>query len=279
MNHTIIALVPKANHATTMEDTGILLILGPTLSTIIDQAQAAFVEGRSMTKNIHLTQELLSQYNRKRVAHRCLFKIDLRKAYDSFNWEFPKMCLKGLDFQQNSLNREQPIIVSSTIIPKCDPLKIIHLAFADDLMIFTKGNVISVGILMECLFNFGDMLRLRMNVNKSKLYTARVHGQEGKVELSLMTRLSTNFSLCWRAELVRSILQAIDCLERVFACRNMREGLDLEISNAMGFLNDDSIILIIKKDEIVDGYTCCLCECSRLCHMLQIIYKKKLRIL
>lgn len=53
--------------------------------SIVDQAQEAFVEGRSMMENIHLVQELLSQYNRKRIAPRYLLNFDLRQAYDSLN--------------------------------------------------------------------------------------------------------------------------------------------------------------------------------------------------
>ncbi|XP_022849889.1 uncharacterized protein LOC111371978 [Olea europaea var. sylvestris] len=77
-NHTIIALIPKTNHATSVNDyrpiaccnvfykviTKILASrLGPTLGSIIDQAQAAFIEGRSMVENIHLVQELVRKYN------------------------------------------------------------------------------------------------------------------------------------------------------------------------------------------------------------------------
>lgn len=35
--------------------------------------------------------------------------------------------------------------------PKCAPLKITHLTFTDDLMLFTKGDIILGGILMNCL--------------------------------------------------------------------------------------------------------------------------------
>lgn len=51
-----------------------------------------------MMENIHLAQELLRQYNRKRVAPRCLLNIDLQKAYDSISWNFLKGVLVGMDF-------------------------------------------------------------------------------------------------------------------------------------------------------------------------------------
>lgn len=54
--------------------------------------------------------------------------------------------------------------------PKCGPLKITHLAFADDLMLFSRADVISVCILMECLAKFGDSSGLRMNTMSWKKF-------------------------------------------------------------------------------------------------------------
>ncbi|XP_022857247.1 uncharacterized protein LOC111378307 [Olea europaea var. sylvestris] len=62
--------------------------------------------------------------------------------------------------------------------PKSSPLKITHLAFADDLMLFARGDVMSVQILMDCLTNFGFASGLRMNTLKSSLYTAKIYGYE-----------------------------------------------------------------------------------------------------
>lgn len=61
---------------------------------------------------------------------------------------------------------------------KCDPLKIIDLAFVDDLMLFVGENVILVGILKDRLTNFRDMSVFKMNVNKSNLYTVGVYWQK-----------------------------------------------------------------------------------------------------
>lgn len=112
-NHTIIELVPKATHSPNVGDYRqiggcnvfykvitrlLLLVWGPILDTIVDQEQAAFVNGCSMIENIYLAQEFLRQYNRKRFAPRCIFKFDLRKAYDSTNWDFLRSILEGLGF-------------------------------------------------------------------------------------------------------------------------------------------------------------------------------------
>lgn len=113
INHTTIALVPKSDHASTVSDYRpiaccnvsckviskiITARLAPVLNSIIDPAQSAFVEGRSMIENIHLAQELFRKYHRKRTSPRCIIKVDLRKAYDSVSWSFLKSVLQGLNF-------------------------------------------------------------------------------------------------------------------------------------------------------------------------------------
>lgn len=54
--------------------------------------------------------------------------------------------------------------------PKCEPLKLTHLAFADDLMLFCHADEGSVKILMECMKEFGDTSGLQLNINKSNIY-------------------------------------------------------------------------------------------------------------
>lgn len=98
LNHTAIALIPKSAHASLFRDfrpisccdvvykviSKILASrLASILDSIIDQAQSAFVQGRSTTENIHLAQEILRSYKRKRISLRCVIKIDLRKAYNT----------------------------------------------------------------------------------------------------------------------------------------------------------------------------------------------------
>ncbi|XP_022853935.1 uncharacterized protein LOC111375367, partial [Olea europaea var. sylvestris] len=113
INHAVIALVQNSSHNPSVGDDRPISCcnvickvitktlasrLRPILGDIVDQAQTAFIEGRSMMQNIHLAQELLRQYNRKRVASRCLLKIDIRKAYDLVSWDFLKSVLEGLNF-------------------------------------------------------------------------------------------------------------------------------------------------------------------------------------
>ncbi|KAK4384169.1 Retrovirus-related Pol polyprotein from type-2 retrotransposable element R2DM [Sesamum angolense] len=50
--------------------------------------QNAFVPGRSIGDNILLAQEMFTGYNRQGLPKRCALKIDLRKAYDTVDWDF-----------------------------------------------------------------------------------------------------------------------------------------------------------------------------------------------
>ncbi|KAL0386178.1 UNVERIFIED_CONTAM: hypothetical protein Sradi_3012100 [Sesamum radiatum] len=56
--------------------------------------------------------------------------------------------------------------------PKCEKLKITHLLFADDLMLFSRGDLPSIRILMECLWEFRDVFGLAVNTSKSSIFTA-----------------------------------------------------------------------------------------------------------
>ncbi|KAL2225270.1 UNVERIFIED_CONTAM: hypothetical protein Sindi_3052500 [Sesamum indicum] len=60
VNSTILALIPKT----------------------------AFIPGRSIGDNIMLAQELFSRYNQMRLPPRCALKVDIRKAYDTVEWDF-----------------------------------------------------------------------------------------------------------------------------------------------------------------------------------------------
>ncbi|XP_074290914.1 uncharacterized protein LOC141617642 [Silene latifolia] len=48
--------------------------------------------------NILINQDLVRLYTRKTVSHRCMMKVDLRKAYDSIEWKFVHQKLYGLNF-------------------------------------------------------------------------------------------------------------------------------------------------------------------------------------
>lgn len=58
--------------------------------------------------------------------------------------------------------------------PKYAHLRIAHLAYADDLLLLTRGDVLSITTLITCSTQFGEMVGLRANSIKSNIYTAEV---------------------------------------------------------------------------------------------------------
>ncbi|GKF80472.1 hypothetical protein Tco_0239074, partial [Tanacetum coccineum] len=55
---------------------------------------------------------------------------------------------------------------------RCDRLKITHLSFADDLMVFSKADVHSVRILSNALKKFSGVSRLMPNLDKIDIHKA-----------------------------------------------------------------------------------------------------------
>ncbi|XP_057517996.1 uncharacterized protein LOC130798917 [Amaranthus tricolor] len=57
---------------------------------------------------------------------------------------------------------------------RCKKTKLSHLCFADDLMLFYKGNVPSVRVLHQCIQAFSNTSRLQANASKVAIYIAGV---------------------------------------------------------------------------------------------------------
>ncbi|CAH9089171.1 unnamed protein product [Cuscuta epithymum] len=54
--------------------------------------------------------------------------------------------------------------------PLCGSLNISHVAYADDLMLFSRGDTTSIQILTDVLEDFGNISGLRVNYDKSNIF-------------------------------------------------------------------------------------------------------------
>ncbi|XP_074298665.1 uncharacterized protein LOC141629588 [Silene latifolia] len=206
INSTIITLIPKIDRPTSVKH--------------FSRNQGAFVKGRSILENILVCQDLVRLYNRANVSSRCMFKLDLQKAYDTIEWQFLEQMLASLRFLAKfshllmtcvstsffslSLNGAQfgyfngkrglrqgdpvsPLLFTicmeylTRILdfatqkwyfrfhPLCGGLRLNHLLFADDLLMFCKGDARSIMLLLRDYATFSASSGLKINTTKSEV--------------------------------------------------------------------------------------------------------------
>ncbi|XP_048502962.1 uncharacterized protein LOC125498737 [Beta vulgaris subsp. vulgaris] len=195
------------------------------LPTLISPNQSAFIEGRVIIHNIFLCQDIMKHYKRKNMNERCTIKVDLRKAYDSIQWEFIKELLQAMKFPEQFINwimscittpsyslsvngglcgffegkqglrQGDPVSPLLFVIamdyfsrlmarmgkkkefqyhPRCRSLALYHLIFADDLMLFSKGDIQSTLLLRRALKAFADTSGLEASQHKTTIYFGSV---------------------------------------------------------------------------------------------------------
>ncbi|KAL0295131.1 UNVERIFIED_CONTAM: hypothetical protein Scaly_3109300 [Sesamum calycinum] len=113
LNATLLTLIPKVRSPNSVAEfrpisccnviykviTKILVSwIREILELLISPSQNAFVPGRLISDNVLLAQELFSGYNQCRLPPRCALKVDLRKAYDTVEWDFLTATLRMFGF-------------------------------------------------------------------------------------------------------------------------------------------------------------------------------------
>ncbi|KAL2247302.1 UNVERIFIED_CONTAM: hypothetical protein Sindi_2582500 [Sesamum indicum] len=220
INTTLLALMPKKIIAKLLVQR-----LSVILDKLISPCQAAFVPERSIGDNIMLAQELYTGYNQTHLPPRCALKVDIRKAYDTVEWDFliavmelfgfPHTFVKwieecvttpsfsvGLNGKPHGfftgargLRQGDPLspylfVLVMEVLQlgflqlidqdelfsfhwKCDAARIFQLGFADDLLLFCRADMNSIGVFKTGLDRFAEWSGLRLNVQKSHLIISR----------------------------------------------------------------------------------------------------------
>ncbi|XP_074305388.1 uncharacterized protein LOC141640516 [Silene latifolia] len=84
------------------------------LPELVSMNQGGFIKGGSIIENILVCQDLVRLYNRQACTPRCMFKMDLMKAYDSISWQFVKEILDAFLFPPQFSNLVMECIRSAT---------------------------------------------------------------------------------------------------------------------------------------------------------------------
>lgn len=113
VNIATITLIPKVYNATSIVDfrpiTCCTIIyktiaksltnrLQKVIASVMSETQSGFIPGRTIADNILLASELMRGYNTRFNSSKCMFKMDLRKAYDSVDWDFMDEVLREMSF-------------------------------------------------------------------------------------------------------------------------------------------------------------------------------------
>ncbi|XP_074265051.1 uncharacterized protein LOC141587467 [Silene latifolia] len=204
INATIITLIPKMERPETVKHYRpisccnviyktisklLCARLAVILPDIISRNQGAFVKGRNILENILICQDLVRLYNRGMASPRCMFKLDLQKAYDTIEWKFVDQMLSALKFPPKFHQLIMACLTTPTYTlnlngahfgyfpgkkglryhPLCKSLKLTHLLFADDLLMFCKGDSHSIMLLLRAMDTFSATSGLKVNAAKSEV--------------------------------------------------------------------------------------------------------------
>lgn len=89
----------------------------------------------------------------------------------------PYLFVLAMEYLSRSL-KDATSIHTFKYHPKCDKIGFTHLSFADDIILFSRGNVQSVTILINTLRQFVRSYGLEINLTKSSLFTTGVTEEE-----------------------------------------------------------------------------------------------------
>nr|XP_016459576.1 PREDICTED: uncharacterized protein LOC107783119 [Nicotiana tabacum] len=179
--HTCLVLIPKNAATSSFNEfrpislsnytnkiiTKILSIrLNPLLTKLISANQSDFVKDRLITENVLLAQEIIKSISNTNKGDNVVMKLDMAKAYDRISWNFVIVVLRKFGFAKIWTDMIFNLLSSNG----CPHIN--HLAYADDIVIFSGGNSNSVNLIMNILHSYEKSSGQKVNKDKSFFLTA-----------------------------------------------------------------------------------------------------------
>ncbi|KAL0285433.1 UNVERIFIED_CONTAM: hypothetical protein Sangu_2778900 [Sesamum angustifolium] len=171
--------------------------LGHVLPKVISLSQSGFVPGRLLSDNVLLAQELVHSLESRRPDANVVFKLDMAKAYDRVSWEFLYQVLRehaGFFHSTRGLRQGDPLspalfVLAADYLSRglerffaAHPtmfyqapglIRVSHLAYADDLMMFTTTCRQNMELLRDFLRAYERVSGQLINGLKSSFIVGR----------------------------------------------------------------------------------------------------------
>ncbi|XP_074271380.1 uncharacterized protein LOC141595316 [Silene latifolia] len=148
--------------------------LAEVLPQLVDKNQGAFIQHRSIQENILIYEDLIRLYERPSPSPRCMFKIDLQKAYDTVEWEFVDKLMKMLKFPEGFRSKVMQCITTASFSLSLNGEM---FGFFQGKRGLSKGDAASMMLLLKSFSTFSKATGLRVSPAKSSAYFGGVSDQ------------------------------------------------------------------------------------------------------